>query len=435
MSAATPEGIGIWPLKMLSLILGVRKSGSADEDVKDEEFHLGGDGPHVFAYNRISGYNQTDGVSTAVQRQDLRGMLDKMDPKPSHVSFLGDKAKSGYDSGRRIFSRVIEEMKSGCGKKHEIAVRSVDRLSRDSLFLLGFYVYFIVNEGKIRTTTGDVYSKEDPWSLVKFCFEALGADIPTKDRIKHSKESKLRNFEDGTYNVRPMYGYELAEDGWLRKVRDLKVQESIPFIFETYRRLKSITELNEEHFRKYGFRLQESRLIRMLKCSTYTGGVDPYKTGKPRIDSSLRYVPDELFDEVQRILEVGERKHKSKADDTFLRIISETMDGPKSLREDLLPWITHHIRNHGGPITTYGGGSESGPPAMKFKCIGIDPLKGGVCGVQFRYPHRGKKSEGEPIEWKDSTNLSREHKVGSREGSVKTRRKGGGTSDLRQWFE
>jgi hypothetical protein len=384
----------------------VRDEAERNSKVKDEEIELGGLGVHAWLYIRVSTWIQAlMGLSPSVQLDRLLPMKGRMEVLPFRLSILVDKGKSGFSSQRKIFTAIARELKDGCSRPHEIWVTSVDRLGRDAWFLLGFFVFFLCSGGKIRTPDGVVYSRDDPWSLGRFCLEAIGADLPTRNRIDNSKKSKEKAFyERREWNISVPFGFERVGN-WIRRDSSPLICDSVVFIFETFARVKNIPDLNEALYQKFHFELNEDRLLRMLANTVYVGRTDPYRTGRPVVDESLRFpgISDELFATVQAILMDSRKKHRRRDEYDTQQVVFENQ---RSFWKDFVPWMVYHAKTHGGPIVPYGGGTLSGPPELRARCMGTDPETGRQCGVQCRLPKRSGRGDEEGVEWTELFNLS-----------------------------
>lgn len=414
MHGAESNGLAaLSPLIALSGTNSARDEAERNSKVKDQEIPLGGPGVHAFLYIRVSTWAQAlMGLSPTVQFDKLLSMKDMMEVLPAHLSVLVDLGRSGFSSQRKIFIAIAKELKKGCGRPHEIWITSVDRLGRDSWYLVGFFVFFLGTGGRIRTPEGTVYSRDDPWSLARFVLEAIGADLPTRSRIKASIDSKKNAFyQRREWNVKMPFGFE-GLGNWIRQDSSPLIRDAVVFIFETFAEVKAVPALNEAIHRKFGFELNEEKLLRMLGNAVYIGRPDPYSTGTPVIDQSIRFkeVTDGLFAEVQAILRKNRDRHLRRDEYDTQQIVFENLP---SFWRDFVPWATYHARLHGGPIVSYGGGSLSGRSELRARCMGTDSETGKLCGVRVRLPKRNRRDETEEVEWTDLLDLD--------EGEEKTR--------------
>lgn len=117
---------------------------------------LGGDGPRVAAYLRVSTTKQAkDGVSLDVQRDKIKEMIKHF--KPSQLYEYIDPGKSGREFDNRKVTDILELAKKGM--VDELWVTHIDRVGRTLLDLLHFFVILWRNNVIIRTFEDSYTSK------------------------------------------------------------------------------------------------------------------------------------------------------------------------------------------------------------------------------------------------------------------------------------
>lgn len=365
------------------LFFGAVNSSSKFKDYPED---LGGDGPRVAAYLRVSGLNQVKGYSLEEQFEKMTRL--KSERKPSRIYWFFDPGKSAsrdYDKRKMNLILELREKK----EIEELWAMRVDRMGREYRKMLYFYLDFSDDGGKIVTPEKE-YSPDDFASELSFIIEARTAEQSNKDRTADVVAGKRRSFKHKHWNKPVPIGY--SKDVWLKKISDYE-----PLIQESYRLffiMKSIEyvrqQLNKKFNQSLPKSLSRSNVRRILSDPVYKG--EPEHLGEVVTDPSLAFVSRETFQKSLDILTSIRQKYKPIRIGPLEKLaISE----PISFLETLQIFELHH-RDCGGLITKNGTASDEGSWQQLFKCK--------KCPAEWRLPPITRQSNGKlkDISEKDS---------------------------------
>jgi DNA invertase Pin-like site-specific DNA recombinase len=329
---------------------------------------LGGDGPPVAAYIRVSTERQRHGLSLDVQKDVINKMKAKY--RPSYVYWFEDAGISGEDFERRALKKILELRERGEVK--ELWTPYVDRIGRSCVKSLLFFLQFTEEGGVIRTSER-IYSPKDLASLLIYVIESYMADRENKARAERANASKMRNFEAKFWNKPLPLGYT-RDGGWIKKC--VGYEQLVKEIFTTFLSTKSLAKtlkfINSRYQGLLQKPLKRGRLRHIL--------LDPVYVGRPThmeatiLDESLRFIDDETFRKVKAILDADIKREKV---DAMAEIIS-IFEG------DVLDFLEEEVELHhkgcGGILVKNGSRFDGLVKQQVFKCSS--------CGRQFRVPKK-----------------------------------------------
>jgi site-specific DNA recombinase len=171
----------------------------------DEE--LGGDGPDVSCYIRVSTQKQAkEGFSVEFQMSALRKELEQRALKPRKVYWRIDAGKTGSTFANRKVVGIAEDFAKG--KTSELLVWDIDRVGRDAPEVVEFFSSLVKKGGKIWTPKY-VYSND----IISFIMLALNAWVAQMeyDKIRERCTKGIaKSFEKKNWNLHyTPFGYRL----------------------------------------------------------------------------------------------------------------------------------------------------------------------------------------------------------------------------------
>lgn len=359
-----------------------RRKNPFDKDFWVE--NLGGSGPRVAAYLRVSTDKQVRGMSLEVQKEKIEKM--KIELKPSRVYWFVDAGMSGEDFDRRKITRILEFRENN--EIDELWVSHLDRIGRTCRKSLLFFLQFAENDGIIRTPEKTFTTKELA-DILLYTIESFGAESENKRRAERANASKIQNFKSKKWNKNIPIGY--VRDGeWIKKVQTYTpiIQE----IFSTFVFCKCINRTSKIINSKYGKvlnkPLKRGRLRHLLSDPVYIG--HPTLMQTVVIDESLRFVQDEIFNECQKLLKKEEQKPKESSTIAKLALTYEL-----SILDFIEEVADFHHKGCGGILVKNGTRFEGLILQQAFKC--------NLCGAEFRIPTKTMLNR--------TCNLNRQHET------------------------
>lgn len=280
---------------------------------------LGGDGPRVASYLRVSTTKQAkDGVSLDVQRDKIKEMIKHL--KPSQVYEYIDPGKSGREFDNRKVTDILELAKKGM--IDELWVTHIDRIGRTLLDLLHFFVILWKNDVIIRTFE-DSYTNKNLSKLLEIILKAYTAEETNNKRTEVSVDSKKRNFKSKIWNKALPLGYNRKHDSWLEKIP--KWESIIKECHNHFVLTKNVTSVRRHINRKYSQLLPKPlssyQIKRILSDPLYIG--KPEHMGVVVHDPSLAFVDEKMFAKCQKILEKKLSRHKPNRLDPIKELVTK----------------------------------------------------------------------------------------------------------------
>jgi len=275
-----------------------RRNNFADTKLKDFVQNLGGAGPSVAAYVRVSpGKSAKEGYSMEVQYKKLKAMIKKRKPKPSRIFWFFDPEKSAsHDYEKRKMKDILDLRKRGIIS--ELWGITIERMGRETRKLLDCYYEFVDSGGKIVTPEKE-YCKEDFSSEFQFFFEAKMAQRTTELRTVAMIASVKESFMKKHWNKsKKAPGGFIArarkiKEGWLKK--DLEFDPIVKAASRLYRRHQSVRyvtgRLNKRFKKLLGQEpLTDYQVGAMLFDGLYSGR--PEHMGEVVVDPSLEFITE-----------------------------------------------------------------------------------------------------------------------------------------------
>lgn len=331
---------------------------------------LGGDGPRVAAYLRVSTKKQArEGLSLEVQKQKLDKMKEEF--KPSVVYWFVDAGLSGEDFDKRKIKKILK-LREG-GEISQLWVTHVDRIGRECEDSLFFFLRFCKDGGLIRTPYR-VYSSRDLADIVLYVVESYVAESENRRRAERANASKIQNFRNKRWNKPVPLGY-CKNGAWLQKVNgyDPVIQD----VFLLFLKRKSYScvarEINNKYSAVLNKPLTRDVVKRVLADPVYAG--HPSHMGETVVDENLRYVDDEVFNEVQTIIKGNESREKENRKNVQT-LLASTYDVKLIDFLEQIAELRH--RECGGILVKDGARFDGSLIQQAYKC--------NVCNAQFRVP-------------------------------------------------
>jgi len=366
------EGDGLSSYFFVSvLFLGV-DSGKDFSKIADYYRMFGGEGNRVAYYLRVSTRKQArDGRSIDAQRDAMDQLIKR--EKPSVVYGLWDPGKSGTEFEDRKVTEIVELAKDGL--IDEFWVAYIDRIGRNLLDMLEFLCVLWRNNVYIRTPE-KLYKNEDLPDLILLIIQCFMSEQTNTDRKERANNSKRKNFLDKKWNKTavPM-GYEKNKDGWLTKIDDW-----IPILRDIYKYFidgASYAGISRKINSKHNLinKISSARVKSILTDPVYIGKPEHY--GSLVDDSSLKMIPDDIFNQVKnRIGKLSTNRKTSKKVDP-LKILADRFD--ISLLEFLDNIALYH-NNCGGKLVKNGSRFIDNIPRQTYICK--------KCKEQFWIPNQ-----------------------------------------------
>jgi DNA invertase Pin-like site-specific DNA recombinase/transposase-like protein len=354
------------------LLAFVRRKNPFGKDFWVEE--LGGSGPRVAAYLRVSTEKQARGLSLEVQKDKIDKMKNEL--KPSVIYWFVDAGVSGVDFDKRKLKKILELREKR--QVDELWVSHIDRIGRTCRKSLLFFLHFSEDGGVIRTsekafTTGELAD------ILIYTIESFGAESENKRRAERANASKIQNFKSRKWNKPIPLGY-VRSGNWIAKGEE-KYETLIKEIFNTFLTHKNLNKTARIINDKYvggvlNKPLTRSRLKHILSDPVYVGR--PTLMGVTLIDELLRYIDDETFIECQKLLrtKVEEKRGLNKL--STIAQLALTYD--LSLLDFIEQVVDFYHRGCGGRLVRNGPRFEGLLLQQAFRC--------NLCGSEFRIPTR-----------------------------------------------
>jgi DNA invertase Pin-like site-specific DNA recombinase len=320
---------------------------------------LGGTGPRVAAYSRVSSSKQVKGQSLDVQKEAFDKMKEMH--KPIIIYGFTDPGKSGEDFDKRKINSIMKLAEEGL--IDELWITWINRLGRNCRKLLLFCLN-LFEEGVTIRTPEKQFDLKDLSSLLVLTIEANEAEQENKRRAKTAIASKARLFRLKKWNKPVPLGF-LKENNWLVKICNWD-----PIIREIFAKFFATSSL--EYVRKYintKYReflpkggLTRSQLRRLLSDPVYIGM--PGHLGVIVEDYSLAFISSETFRAAQEILARIGSNHKPKGEDPVRKLVE--LYGISAL--DFLKQIEYIHKSCQGPIRKNGTRIYGGISRRLFEC-------------------------------------------------------------------
>ena len=280
---------------------------------KDFVEELGGDGPKVAAYLRVS-KKKRDSYSLEFQYEAINKM--KAQYQPSRIYWFIDDGKSSkspkdFDKLKMNDISVLREKR----EIQELWVFLVNRMGRVCRKLLFFFLEFCDEGGVIRDSQ-KTYDLKDLGGIITFVIEAHSAEKANTDRATAATAGKARAFKlkrwnkkGGKKGERPFGFAPFGE--WLKKLPEYGplINRLCQLLFET-RNLKVVSDQLGTFGGLLAKPLSTSQIKRIATDPLYKG--EPEHLGEVVIDSDLAFYDKDIRERNLEALAYIQKRWKPK---------------------------------------------------------------------------------------------------------------------------
>ena len=371
-----------WFDLLFSVILfcPIRKSeGSGSSREADGIEDIGGNGPRVAAYLRVSTRRQAkEGFSLEAQREQLNQLKNELEP--SRIYWFVDAGKSGVDFDKRKIGSILRLKDRG--EIDELWVTNIDRIGRECRKMLYFFLEFCDDGGIIRTPERE-YILKDLSSFIIYIVDAHTSEQANKSRAKAATAGKAQSFKQKHWNKATPLGYQ-KKGKWLAKTPEFA--PIIKEIHSRFLRTKSLQRVRKYINAKYRWFLSEPlsryKIRRILTDPVYIG--KPKHLGEVVADASLAYVNEDTFLASLKVLQYIREKHKPNRVSPVEELVATY--GISAL--EFLDQLGFHHKSCGEPIVKNGTDVENELRQQIFLCK--------KCRIQWKVPTKAqlKKIQG-----------------------------------------
>ena len=330
----------------------------SDSESVDWTEQLGGMGPRVAAYLRVSTSKQVKGQSLEVQRELINKM--KEIHRPSVIYGFIDPGKSGRDFIKRKTGAILELAE---GRMiDELWSTQIDRLGRECRKLL-LLCLNLCEEGVTIRTPEKEYNLKDISSVLMLAIEAHRAEAENTSRAQRAMASKARLFKMKKWNKQIPLGYRRSGD-WIEKIHewDQFVKDAFAKLLER-KSLESVRNfINAKYHSSLGTPRSRSQIRRLLSDPVYAG--QPKYLGEMITDFSLAFIDMKVFVECQKILERILSEHRPRIEDPIKNLVEKY--GISAL--NFLDEIDLIHKNCGGFTRRNGTRTYDGLTRQIFEC-------------------------------------------------------------------
>lgn len=330
---------------------------------------LGGDGPKVAAYLRVStGRQAKKGYSLDSQYEQHSKMKDEC--KPSRMYWLVDAGKSGIDFDKRKINQILKLREKN--EIQELWVTYIDRIGRECRKLIYFFLQFCDGGGVIRTPEKE-YNLKDLSSLLGLVIEAYESEQTNRSRAKRAVEGKRQAFMQRRWNKPVPSGYRKTPT-WLEKIPEWEqLIREVFHLFLIKKNLESvITQINGKYKQFPSKPFTRNQIRRILSDPVYIG--KPQNLGEIVVDPSLAFVDEETYKKSLATLEIIQRRHRPERTGPLEKLATSD---PISVLE-FLNQFDHHHRDCGGKVVKNGTTTDEGIRQQILLC--------NKCGSEWRHP-------------------------------------------------
>jgi DNA invertase Pin-like site-specific DNA recombinase len=344
--------------------------------LRDHIEDLGGEGPKVAAYLRVSTPKQAkEGFSLDAQYEQLCKLKSTL--KPSCIHWFIDPGKSASRDFDKRKMNAILQLREG-GEIEELWVWDVSRMGRECRRLLYFFLDFCDNGAKIITPKCE-YSLKDLASLITFIIDAHSAEKANKDRAAAAVAGKAQSFKQKHWNKTVPLGY--LKRVWLEKNTSFEalIQE-VHSLFSSTRSIEFVRQhVNKKFTQLLAKPLSRSAIRRILSDPVYVG--KPEHLGEIVADTSLAFIDEETF---QNSLNILARFHDRYRPNRIGPLEQLATSQPVVFLEMLDIFELHH-RGCGGLVRKNGTTHDEGLWQQLLKCK--------ACPAEWRLPPIKQRDE------------------------------------------
>jgi len=364
------ELLGI-PCMPLASVSSEFRDNFAESNLKDYVEELGGDGPAVAVYIRVStGKAAREGYSMETQYKIIKKLMKTKKLKPSRIYWFFDPGKSGsHNYEKRKMKDILDLRKRGLIS--ELWTYNIDRMGRETRKLLDCYYEFVDSGGRIVTPEKE-YSKEDFSSEFQFFFEAAMAERSTKLRTAASIEGAKESFRTKHWikSKNAPRGYialaRVIKKDWLKKAPEFDpIVKAASWLYRRHQKVTKVREKLNKRFKKLLGQepLTDYQVMAMLLDSLYSG--QPEHMGEVVIDSSLEFITEKTRQKNLIIRDQNRRKNKLK---TIGPMEEEAIEKSTTLLEMMkkkdIVWVHNQC---GGRVKKNGTDPKTNQQLLKCK--------------------------------------------------------------------
>jgi DNA invertase Pin-like site-specific DNA recombinase len=325
--------------------------------MKDHVERLGGTGPKIAAYLRVSSGKQVKGFSLEAQYHEICRMKARF--KPSIIYWFVDPGKSGSrDFDKRKMNDILRLRERD--EIHEFWVWNIERMGRECRRLLYYFLDFCDEGAKIVTPKNE-YSLKDLPSLITYIFDAHSAQKSNDERTAAVKAGKAASFQRKHWNKPTPLGY-VKRGEWLE--RDTSFDPLIKELHSYFSSTKSIALTRKHINRKFSLLFQR-----------------PPHLGEVVIDPVLAFIDEKTFQNNLGILSSLLDRYKPKRIGPLEQLASSR---PLAFLKILELFELHH-RGCGGLVRKNGTTNDEGEWQQLLHCK--------KCSAEWRLPPISRRSD------------------------------------------
>jgi DNA invertase Pin-like site-specific DNA recombinase len=281
----------------------------------DYHLHLGGTGPRVVLYIRVSSYKQANGPSPEAQEDELIKLAKSLNPSEIYVLF--DYAKSGKEDSTRKTRLIVRMQRANL--VDELLVRHVDRAGREAWDLAELCMPFIRRGGKVRTLERVYEHKPDDFGALSD--EFVAAEKQNIRNLESMRASKEKIFLEGNWNhssIPPSYRKKEGTN-WIE--RDPEWEGVMDAMLKTFLEKRSWSETLAVVPEKLRSKVKRDSLRNLFHNPVIFGQPRMMRVVRP--DESLRWFRDEMEAQLAVVFAEIEAKHEDRADEVFAERLVE----------------------------------------------------------------------------------------------------------------
>jgi DNA invertase Pin-like site-specific DNA recombinase len=377
---------------------------------------LGGTGPGVATYLRVSSAKQVKTFSLDAQREKLNRMKDER--KPSKIYWFTDPGKTGKRFDKRKLNAIMELKEKGLIR--ELWVADIDRLGRECRSLLIFFLNLCDGGISIRTPEKE-YSITDLSSILIYVMEAYAAQQSNEARARAAVAGKIQAFRQHRWNKQVPLGYcRISENknSWIKKNEQWK--PTIKEIYTHFLEFKNVAMVFRRISASHNpilHSLTRHQIRRILSDPVYCG--KPQQSKEELVDPSLMFIDLDTFQKTKELSKLIAEQHKARNLEPVRELVATY--GITALQ--FLDHIEFRHRNCEGKIER--NGTKPGNPRQQiFLCK--------KCPAQWTIPTESQLRRLRTACEAEETEVKRNLRLNSGYKSTSKVRHAGGTDKFQQ---
>lgn len=252
----------------------------------------------------------TDMQDTEYQREAINRYLNDNNIIVKEDDWVEEDGVSGFKTKMedRVGLMKIKQMALK-GEIENLIIFNLDRIGR-RMELIGFINLLDECGVKILSVTEGCLNKgEDTDSLLNSVKMWL-AEYDSKKKSEYVKNGKRKSALEGNHiSGKPTFGYDLKNKKLVINKEESKLIEEIFRMYITFGTGKTVDILRERRSTRRGIEWNRTNLKRTLKNTVYIGR-KKFKDELLDYDESIRIISDELFYQVQELLDIRNTNEK-----------------------------------------------------------------------------------------------------------------------------